>query len=87
MKTSIPFILSAILLTLAPSAKAALDDPEKILKIPILQNNYGRKLKNKFKTRDNSQVSLFNAASKEYIIEVGFGTPPQKFNVTFDTGR
>lgn len=86
MKTPIPFILSAILLAFTTAEAAPTDD--KVFKIPILQTTrHGAKIKNKFNIRDNSKVSLFNAASKEYIIEVGFGTPPQKFNVTFDTGR
>ncbi|KAI8890248.1 acid protease [Backusella circina FSU 941] len=36
--------------------------------------------------RDTFTSSLLNASGKEYLVEVGVGTPPQMFNVTLDTG-
>lgn len=41
---------------------------------------------NKFRKRANNDISLYNANGKEYLIEIGIGTPPQFFNVTLDTG-
>lgn len=38
--------------------------------------------------RDNiPAIPLFNANAREYLIEIGLGSPAQMFNVTLDTGR
>ncbi|KAG2202788.1 hypothetical protein INT47_004812 [Mucor saturninus] len=41
---------------------------------------------NRFSKRDTKKASLINANGKEYLVEVGVGTPPQYFNLTLDTG-
>ena len=39
------------------------------------------------KKRDTNGAPLYNANGKEYLVQVGVGTPPQLFNLTLDTGR
>lgn len=55
-----------------------------LIRLPIIQqqNNHG------ILKRDSiPAIPLFNANAREYLIELGIGTPPQLFNVTLDTGR
>ncbi|CAO3607478.1 unnamed protein product [Mucor hiemalis] len=54
-----------------------------LIRLPIIQhqNNHG------ILKRDSiPAIPLFNANAREYLIELGIGTPPQLFNVTLDTG-
>ena len=58
---------------------------EKVLRLPLKQLDRSR---GDLQKRDGSnKVPLYNANGKEYLIEVGVGTPPQYFNLTMDTGR
>lgn len=57
-----------------------------IIRLPIVQQQTNHR--NQYSRRDNiPAIALFNANAREYLIEIGIGTPPQKFNVTLDTGR
>ncbi|OBZ82783.1 Mucorpepsin [Choanephora cucurbitarum] len=57
---------------------------EKVLRLPLKQLDRSR---GDLQKRDGSnKVPLYNANGKEYLIEVGVGTPPQYFNLTMDTG-
>ncbi|ORY96476.1 aspartic peptidase domain-containing protein [Syncephalastrum racemosum] len=38
------------------------------------------------KKRQDASTPVYNADGREFLIEVAIGTPPQKFNVTLDTG-
>ncbi|KAI9272617.1 aspartic peptidase domain-containing protein [Phascolomyces articulosus] len=57
--------------------------------VPLVRNREGhlaqirRSVKEK---RQGSSEPLFNLAGREFFLEVDIGTPPQKFNVTMDTG-
>jgi hypothetical protein len=57
-----------------------------IIRLPIVQQhmNYYHHLS---KRENIPAIPLYNANAREYLIEIGIGTPPQKFNVTLDTGR
>ena len=59
---------------------------QQLIRIPIQQRHYDTSLL-KQKRQSISAIPLLNANSREYLIEVGIGTPPQKFNLTLDTGR
>lgn len=54
-----------------------------LLRLPILQQHHP--------TLDKRDVipaiPLYNANAREYLVQIGVGTPPQLFNVTLDTGR
>lgn len=57
-----------------------------IIRLPITPTHY--KNDNELLKRQTiSSISLYNANSRQYLIEIGVGTPPQLFNVTLDTGR
>ncbi|KAI8639018.1 aspartic peptidase domain-containing protein [Parasitella parasitica] len=68
------------LLLLTSLTTSALAD--KIIRFPIIEQPTPQIAK-----RDIGVASLFNFNAREYIIEIGLGTPVQKFNVTLDTGR
>lgn len=54
-----------------------------LIRLPIIKHATAHIAK-----RDNiPAIPLFNANAREYLIEIGLGTPPQMFNVTLDTGR
>jgi hypothetical protein len=59
---------------------------EGIIRLPIVQQHIN--YHHQYDRRDNiPAIPLYNANAREYLIEIGVGTPPQKFNVTLDTGR
>ncbi|KAI8988764.1 aspartic peptidase domain-containing protein [Pilobolus umbonatus] len=51
-----------------------------LIKLPIKRDG------SRLNSRDYIGVSLYNANAREYLIELGVGTPVQYFNVTLDTG-
>ncbi|KAI8967352.1 aspartic peptidase domain-containing protein [Mycotypha africana] len=67
-----------------------------LLKVPIRRrkkprtttvteiNTYNSKLSRR--ASSFKEAPLYNAYGKEYLIEIGIGTPPQYFNITLDTG-
>lgn len=56
---------------------------QELLRLPILQQDTHRLHK-----RDViPAIPLYNANAREYLVQIGIGTPPQLFNVTLDTGR
>lgn len=57
-----------------------------VLRLPFTRTN-SPTIHNRFNKRDTKAASLINASGKEYLVEVGVGTPPQYFNLTLDTGR
>jgi hypothetical protein len=61
-------------------------EEDKLLRIPI-KKNYISPQNRRLRQRDTTSTPLYNANGKEYLIQVGVGTPPQYFNVTLDTGR
>lgn len=89
MKLASCFIYSAIVLVLNPAAAKETDSPHQLLRIPIKrkENIAVSAHKHKLGKRANNDISLYNANGKEYLIEIGIGSPPQFFNVTLDTGR
>jgi hypothetical protein len=64
-----------------------------IIRAPIIRKDndlleLARKRYNKLNRRaDTYNTPLYNDQGSQYLIEVGIGTPPQKFPVTLDTGR
>lgn len=58
----------------------------KVLKLPFTRAK-SHTIYNRFNKRDIKTAPLLNAGGKEYLVEVGVGTPPQYFNLTLDTGR
>lgn len=89
MKLASCFIYSAIVLVLNSAAAKETDSPHQLLRIPIKrkENIAVSAHKHKLGKRANNDISLYNANGKEYLIEIGIGSPPQFFNVTLDTGR
>ncbi|GAN08431.1 gastricsin-like isoform X1 [Mucor ambiguus] len=89
MKLASYFIYTAIVLVLNSQAAEATDSPQTLLRLPIKRREdiaATTRQHNKFGKRANNDISLYNANGKEYLIEIGIGTPPQFFNVTLDTG-
>lgn len=85
-------LLTAILVYYSAIVSAKTHEENKILRIPISRrssNNNQQQQNRKLKQRGTttSSASLYNANGKEYLIQVGVGSPPQYFNVTLDTGR
>lgn len=78
-----PVLLLAVI-GLAPSIPA-----EDLIRAPLIRNEQARQLlrqsiaANQFRKREQ----LLNADGREYLVQVGVGTPPQVFNLTLDTGR
>lgn len=80
---SLLIIASSLMLCL--SGVSAAED-KKIIKIPIKRASSAI-IHNRFNKRATNNAALINASGKEYLLEVGVGTPPQIFNLTMDTGR
>lgn len=58
---------------------------DNLIRLPIIHQQTNTLLLQK---RDNIPIiPLYNANAKEYLIEIGIGSPAQLFNVTLDTGR
>lgn len=55
-----------------------------LLRLPIIQQQTYPLL---YKRDVIPAIPLYNANAREYLIQLGIGTPPQLFNVTLDTGR
>ncbi|KAG2225245.1 hypothetical protein INT45_001468 [Circinella minor] len=57
--------------------------------VPLVRNQEGHLSQIRRSVKEKRQVHkepLFNAAGREFLIEVDIGTPAQRFNVTMDTG-
>lgn len=80
MKLSV--IIFATLCTIVSTTQGA---ENKILRFPIIRSQPMNKVQRLHK-RDMFGAGLHNANGKEYLVEVGVGTPPQLFNLTLDTG-
>ncbi|KAI8644837.1 aspartic peptidase domain-containing protein [Parasitella parasitica] len=80
MKLVSCFVYAAIIFSL--NSEAAKSD-SKLLRIPIRHRDVFSATSRK---RAINDISLYNANGKEYLIEIGIGSPPQFFNVTLDTG-
>lgn len=81
MKLSI--LIFTTLCTIVSSTQGA---EHKVLRFPIIRSQPTNNVQRLHK-RDMSGAQLYNANGKEYLVEVGVGTPPQLFNLTLDTGR
>lgn len=79
---SLLFIVASAALLFVTSTKAE-NNNNKLLRFPIKPTNNQKRLHK----RDISGAPLYNANGKEYLVEVGVGSPPQFFNLTLDTGR
>lgn len=75
-------------LTFWQSADSATLPKKQIVRLPLTRNEAGHlaQLRSNFDKRADTQT-LYNALGREYLIEVGVGSPEQKFNLTLDTGR
>lgn len=74
------FITFIILLSLSSSIVGA----NRLIRLPILQQQQQQGL---IKRDVIPALPLYNANAREYLVQIGIGTPPQLFNVTLDTGR
>ncbi|KAI9488759.1 aspartic peptidase domain-containing protein [Zychaea mexicana] len=93
-------IASAALVAIAASsscllggADAAVVPPSDggVVRLPLIRSANGQlaQLKHLESTpldKREARASLYNAFGREYLIEVGVGTPAQMFNLTLDTG-
>ncbi|KAI8343000.1 aspartic peptidase domain-containing protein [Chlamydoabsidia padenii] len=76
----IPVLLIAMVGLVSSSLESA--------RAPLIRNEQARQLlrqsikNNQFRKRE----PLLNADGREYLVQVGVGTPPQVFNLTLDTG-
>ncbi|KAK4512495.1 uncharacterized protein ATC70_003196 [Mucor velutinosus] len=89
MKLASYFMYTAIVLVLSLQAAEATGSAQTLLRLPIKRKENiiaTTRHHSKLRKRANNSVSLYNANGKEYLIEIGIGTPPQFFNVTLDTG-
>ncbi|OAD08080.1 hypothetical protein MUCCIDRAFT_76993 [Mucor lusitanicus CBS 277.49] len=78
MKSS---FLLLLLIDLTTKFIAAADN---LIRLPIIKHATPHSIAK----RDNiPAIPLFNANAREYLIEIGLGSPAQMFNVTLDTGR
>ena len=62
---------------------------EKSITLRLVPNqpmlNHHRTLLKKRQIVETAQLK--NVFGREYAVEIGIGTPPQRFNMTIDTGR
>ncbi|KAI9313532.1 aspartic peptidase domain-containing protein [Dichotomocladium elegans] len=56
------------------------------VRLPLRRNENGQLAAVKRLSKRASGQSIYNAIGREYLIEVGIGTPAQMFNLTLDTG-
>ncbi|KAI9275502.1 aspartic peptidase domain-containing protein [Phascolomyces articulosus] len=64
-----------------------------VVRLPLIRNANGQLAQIRRyeatpldKRGETTRASLYNAIGREYLIEVGVGTPAQNFNLTLDTG-
>ncbi|KAI8390986.1 aspartic peptidase domain-containing protein [Radiomyces spectabilis] len=84
-------IASVIALVISATNAASLPPPQKngFIRLPLQRvptTGVTGVHRSALLKRDKTTVPLLNEWGREYVIEVGIGTPPQKFNVTLDTG-
>ncbi|KAG1176462.1 hypothetical protein G6F70_000232 [Rhizopus microsporus] len=91
-------IATAIFAFITTAVYAATNHEEGIIRAPIIRNHdpsyalefakkrYQLLSKRRFNKRDPFEANLYNDQGSQYLVEVGIGTPPQKFIVTLDTG-
>ncbi|KAI7907176.1 aspartic peptidase domain-containing protein [Cokeromyces recurvatus] len=88
-KLYILIIANLFTIIAAKTKKDTISSSNSLIKLPIYYINNEEHLnmnKNKRDEKTIASVPLFNVNSREYLIEIGIGTPPQKFNLTLDTG-
>ncbi|KAI8149027.1 aspartic peptidase domain-containing protein [Fennellomyces sp. T-0311] len=85
-------IASAALISFALYTDAAVVPQDSgIVRLPLVRNGAGQLAQLKHMDslpldKRADTAPLYNALGREYMIEVGIGTPAQKFNLTLDTG-
>lgn len=57
-----------------------------VIRLPIIHHHNNNDLISK-KRQEIASVPLYSVNSRQYLVEIGIGTPPQYFNLTLDTGR
>ncbi|ORY98756.1 aspartic peptidase domain-containing protein [Syncephalastrum racemosum] len=74
-------------LTFWQGADSAAVSKNQVVRLPLTRNEAGHlaQLRRNFGKRADTQP-LYNALGREYLVEVGVGSPEQKFNLTLDTG-
>jgi hypothetical protein len=82
MKTTI--VALAFISAISQISCAEENSDRRVIRMPITRIH---NKKASLRKRDTFTSSLLNVNGKEYLVEVGVGTPPQTFNVTLDTGR
>lgn len=84
--------LATLAVFLGADAAAVLPVTEKnnnVIRLPLVRNENGQlaHLKRGMLEKRADKTALYNAVGREYMVEIGVGTPAQKFNLTLDTGR
>lgn len=92
---SLPMVVLLALTFTAVFASASVIQEPPLLRLPLIRNPHSKdilaaaRLKHLRldKRQDAYTTKLYNDQGSQYLVQVGIGTPPQNFTVTFDTGR
>lgn len=71
------------------AAAVPVTENNNVIRLPLVRNENGQlaHLKRGMLEKRADKQALYNAVGREYMVEIGVGTPAQKFNLTLDTGR
>ncbi|KAI7875475.1 acid protease [Lichtheimia hyalospora FSU 10163] len=72
----------------ADAAAVPVTENNNVIRLPLVRKENGQlaHLKRGMLEKRADKTSLYNAVGREYMVEIGVGTPAQKFNLTLDTG-
>ena len=85
-------LISTITTSFVYGASISKDTSSSVIRLPLRKSAKNLDVitaqrKRSIEKRDPFEATLYNDGGSQYLVDVGIGTPLQKFTVTLDTGR